>query len=133
MDVEGYISMKVVRNWLENYEYMQSGDRDPDAIPTNSGPKNYDGISGGQLNKIMLDQAIANLSPLKRSCIEAKYIEKLPTKLTLKALEISYSVYQDRIRQGIVDIHNFLNGEKADQVKIPGNHKKLISKIFDKA
>ncbi|XJZ25965.1 hypothetical protein ACF5W4_11185 [Bacillota bacterium Lsc_1132] len=89
MKVDGYVSKKVIKRWLENYEALAVGEAPDDAPPSNSGPKNYDGISGGQLNKIMLDQAIGKLSPLKRSCIEAKYIERLPLGITLKALEIN--------------------------------------------
>lgn len=133
MKVEGYVSKKVITRWLESYEALAAGEAPEDAPPSNSGPKNYDGISGGFLNKIMLDQAIASLSPLKRSCIEAKYIEKLPMAITLKALEISESVYKDRCKKGVDEIYRFLNGEKADQINIPSNHNKLLMKIMGKA
>ena len=133
MKVEGYISRKSIIRWLEDYEYMQAGDQSPDAPPVNSGPKNYDGISGGRLNKIMLDSAIARLSPLKRSCLEAKYIERLPREVTMRALEISEKVYRSRVEAAIDDIYNYLNGEKAHKVKIPGNIRNFFSKIDPKA
>lgn len=133
MRVEGYISRKTIIRWLEDYEYMRAGDSSPDAVPSNSGPKNYDGISGGQLNKIMLDGAIARLSPLKRSCLEAKYLEKLPIELTCRSLEISDGVYRDRVEKGIDEIYRYLNGEKADLVRLPSNQRNLLNKIFKKA
>jgi fimbrial chaperone protein len=133
MKVDGYISKQVITRWLESYEFMANGDSDPDAPPSNSGPKNYDGVSGGRLNKIMLDQALKSLSPLKRSVIEAKYIEKLPLAITLRALEIGESVYRDRLEKGIDDMYRYLNGEKADLVRLPANQKKLLGKIFAKA
>lgn len=130
MKVEGYVSKAVVKRWLENYSSLVSGDVMQDAPAGNSGPKTYDGIRGGQLNKIMLEQAIKSLSPLHRSCIEAKYVEQLPKHITIKALEISEGIYKKRINDGIDQIYRYLNGEKADIVQIPDNHRKLLSKIL---
>lgn len=133
MRVEGYVSKKTILRWLEDYEYMQAGDQSPDAVPSNSGPKNYDGISGNVLNKIMLDDALRRLSPLKRSCLEAKYVEKIPTATTLRALEITESVYRHRLKAAVDDIYHFLNGKKADQVNLPRNLSKFFQKIESKA
>lgn len=130
MKVDGYISKAVIKRWLENYDSLMKGDVMQDLPAGNSGPKTYDGISGGRLNKIMLQQAIKQLSPLRRSCIEAKYVEQLPKHVILRALEISEGVYKDRVKRGIDDIYHYLNGEKAQKVRIPDNHRKLLSKIF---
>jgi DNA-directed RNA polymerase specialized sigma24 family protein len=112
--VEGYISKKVIKRWLEEYDYLAAGDRPPDAPPTNSGPKAYDGVSAGKLNKIMLDQAIDRLPPLMKACIRARYIYKLPLKATLRALGIGPKIYYNRCDLAIRHIYYQLNGRTAN-------------------
>jgi hypothetical protein len=110
--IEGYISKKAVRYWLENYEYLEAGDRPPDAPPSNSGPKSPDGVSANQLNKIMLDQAIENLPPLHKACVKARWVYKFRMSHTLRTLEIGSSVYKQRTNEAITLIHDELNGDK---------------------
>lgn len=131
--VEGYISKATVVKWLEDYEYMVAGEAPPDAPPGNSGPKAYDGVSAAKLNKIMLDQAIDRLSPLKKNVIVCRYVRKLPRKEALKRLGISESVYYNRLKLAIDEMYSSLNGVKADQVRVEGNHRALFDKIIDKA
>lgn len=118
MRIEGLVSKKAIKKWLENYEYLAAGDKPPDAPPSNSGPKAYDGVTGGQLNKIMLDQAVESLSPLTQACIRARYIHKLPLRRTLKALGISAAIYYNRCDQGINDMYFFLNGKAANTLAL---------------
>lgn len=124
--VEGYVSKKAVKRWLEDYEYIAAGDSPPDAPPSNSGPKNNDGWGAGKLNKIMLDQAIENLPPLVRACVKARWVHKLPLRKTLRILEIKEGVYYNRCDLGVDLIYQELNGEV-------GRYKALYDKIFDKA
>lgn len=124
--VEGYVSKKVIKGWLMTYEYLEAGDRPPDAPPTNSGPKNRDGISGGQLNKLMLDQAIENLPPLAKACVKARWVHRLPKGKTLRVLGITDGVYYNRCDLAINLIHAAINGEA-------GRYKALADKILDKA
>jgi DNA-directed RNA polymerase specialized sigma subunit len=121
--IEGYISKKAIRRWLENYESLAAGDRPPEAVSTNSGPKAYDGISNAQLNKMMLDQAIENLPDLMKACIKARYIYKLPRKRTLQLLGISDAVYYNRCKLAIDHIYLELNGDLA-------GIKRLLEKIL---
>ncbi|AYP68433.1 hypothetical protein HWB91_gp63 [Bacillus phage vB_BboS-125] len=123
--VEGYVSKKAIQRWLENYEYLEAGDTPPDTPPTNSGPKNQDGISGGQLNKLMLDQAIENLPPLAKACILARWVHKLSRAKTLRVLGISDAIYRNRCSLGIDLIHSEINGEV-------GRYKALADKILQK-
>lgn len=132
MRVVDYISKKTIERWLEDYEYMMAGDVSPDAMPTNGGPKNYDGVGGSQLNKIMLDDAISHLSPLRRAVLHDKYIARVRMKTTCKNLEISPDVYKHRLEAAKDDIYRFLNREKADQVNIPKNIHKFLQKINSK-
>lgn len=107
---EGFISKKVVKAWLETYEYMIAGDRPPDALPGNSGPKSADGIKAGFLNRVMLEQAIESLSPLTKACCKARWVHKLPRKQVLDTLGISKEVYYNRCDQAIEEIYQFVNG-----------------------
>lgn len=124
--IEGYVSKKVIYRWLENYEYIDAGDTPPEAPPSNGGPKSDDGISGGFLNKVMLDQAIENLPLLMKACIKARYIHRLPLGKTLKTLEISRDVYYERCKMAVDHIYRELNG---DRVGV----KSLLEKIIGEA
>lgn len=116
--IEGYVSKKVIKRWLEEYEYLEAGDLPPDAPPSNSGPKSKDGISGRQLNKLMLDQAIEQLPPLQKACIKARYVERLPLKVTLRGLEVSAKVYYNRCDVAINNMYYYLNGKAANAVDL---------------
>jgi len=41
--IQGHVSKRVIRSWLENYQSLVGGDIIPELI-SNSGPKEYDGI-----------------------------------------------------------------------------------------
>jgi DNA-directed RNA polymerase specialized sigma24 family protein len=111
--VEGYISKKNIVRWLEHYEYLQVGDQQPDALPMSTGgPKADDGISGGFLNRVMLDQAIDNLPPLMKACIKARYVHKLPLGKTLRVLGIGQGVYYERCKMAVDHIYKELNGDR---------------------
>ena len=56
--IDGYVSKKTIRLWLENYESLAVGASVPDAPPSFTGPGAQDGKGDGRLNKIVLDQAI---------------------------------------------------------------------------
>ena len=121
--IEGYISKRTIKRWLENYDSLAAEDRFPDAISTHSGPKAYDGISNSRLNRMMLDQAIENLPDLMKACIKARYIYKLPRKRTLQLLGISSAVYYNRCKLAIDHIYLDLNGDLA-------GIKRLLEKII---
>ncbi|TVX92210.1 sigma-70 family RNA polymerase sigma factor [Paenibacillus agilis] len=85
----------------------------PDAAPQNGGPKAYDGVSGGRLNKIMLDNAIAELSPFMRAVVKCRWTRQLPVKDTVKMLGISKSVYYNRCDLAIEQLYIQVNGKAA--------------------
>ncbi|EXX84607.1 hypothetical protein BG53_09075 [Paenibacillus darwinianus] len=113
MYIEGYLSKKIIRRWLDNYESLVVGDRPADALPSNSGPKNYDGVSGGRLNKIMLDDAIKHLSRLERACLTCKWIRQLRLAKALQLLGITKAEYTKGCDAAVDSIYAHLNGERA--------------------
>jgi DNA-directed RNA polymerase specialized sigma subunit len=126
VEIEGLIKKLTIIGWLENYEYLEAKDTPPDAMPGNSGPKSYDGVSASQLNKLMLDQAIDKLPKLTKAICKAHWVHKIPVKKTLQTLEISKSVYNDRKKQAVDLIYQDLNGIRANYVG-------LLDKITNKA
>jgi len=109
--IEGYVSKKVIRQWLDNYESLVVGDRSFDELPGNSGPDEYDGIYAGQLNKVMLEHAIENLPKNEKRCCENRWLYKTPVRHTVNVLGISVSDYYRYCGNSIDLIHKRLNGE----------------------
>lgn len=110
MRIEGYVSKKNIKRWLENYASLEAGDVMPDAPPGNSGPKNYDGISDGRLNKIMLDEALSKLSPGYRLIIAMKWTRPIKTREACKALGVSASVYSRLCATALDLVYRGVNG-----------------------
>jgi fimbrial chaperone protein len=113
--IEGYVSVKSVRRMLDNYESLEAGDRPLDAMPTNSGSKPDDGITGGFLNKVMLDDAIGKLPPPLYVAVKCRWVDRLPLGQTLRALEklgvgVEKSQYYRRCDAAVKAIQLLLNG-----------------------
>lgn len=111
--IEGYVSKKVVKDWLENYASMHAKDRPVDAMPMSSGPKPSDGVTATQLNKVMLDQAIEALPILTKACCKARWVYGFPVDSTVNTLDISREIYYSRCDEAVELIYRALNGEKA--------------------
>ncbi|MGX5555725.1 hypothetical protein [Bacillus cereus] len=120
--IDGYVSKKTIRLWLENYESLAVGDRFPDAPPSFTGPGVQDGKSNGRLNKIVLDQAIKQLPKNMRYIVLARYVVKIPRKNTLQTMNITAGTYYRRCRQAVDLIHMSINGDMVGM-------KKLIKKL----
>lgn len=113
--IDGYISKNAVRRWLENYQALESGDSIDDGVVVNTGPKNADGVSGRQLNKIMLDQEIGRLPDRMRLCVIVRWQKQLPiveglgylaaNGFTLKTWE-----YYDACEKALEQVYRGLNG-----------------------
>lgn len=108
--IEGLVSKKAVLGWLENYESLVAGDRPFDAMPSNSGPKVFDGVSGGQLNRIMLDAAIDDLPPVLAVCLKYRWVEQLPLGQALYRTGIPKSTYYRRCGKAVEYIYYHVNG-----------------------
>ncbi|TKH59142.1 hypothetical protein FC677_08265 [Bacillus cereus] len=121
--IDGYVSKKTIRLWLENYESLAVGDRFPDAPPSFTGPGAQDGKSDGRLNKIVLDQAIKQLPKNMRYIVLARYVVKIPRKNTLRTMNITETVYYTRCKQAIDMMHMNINGDMVGM-------KKLIKKLY---
>lgn len=110
--MEERISRKTIRYWLDNYEYMATGDVPPEAPVTNSGPKSFDGISAGKLNKIMLDKAIEDLPAQTKALVKSRFVHRHRRKLTLYLLGISPPTYYTWSDKAVDMIYEDLNGKK---------------------
>ncbi|WP_242315570.1 hypothetical protein [Bacillus cereus group sp. BfR-BA-01355] len=122
--IDGYVSKKTIRLWLENYESLAVGDRFPDAPPSFTGPATQDGKSDGRLNKIVLDQAIKQLPKNMRYIVLARYVVKIPRKNTLRAMNITETVYYTRCRQAVDLLYMTINGDMAGM-------RSLIKKLYE--
>ncbi|MCT6901937.1 MAG: hypothetical protein M3Z48_01760 [Lactobacillus sp.] len=121
--IDGYVSKKTIRLWLENYESLAVGDRFPDAPPSFTGPGAQDGKSDGRLNKIVLDQAIKQLPKNMQYIVLARYVAKIPRKNTLRTMNITETVYYTRCKQAVDILHMTINGDMVGM-------KKLIKKLY---
>ncbi|MBS9803138.1 hypothetical protein J4052_09195 [Bacillus toyonensis] len=121
--IDGYVSKKTIRLWLENYESLAVGDRFPDAPPSFTGPGALDGKGDGRLNKIVLDQAIKQLPKNMRYIVLARYVVKIPRRDTLRTMNITETVYYTRCKQAVDMIHMNINGDMVGM-------KKLIKKLY---
>lgn len=111
LKIDGYVSKKNIRRWLENYESLAAGDCPPDAIPTHSAAKALDGWTGGKINKIMLDQAIDKIPDrLTKACVYARWIYRLPLGETLRKLGLTKDAYFKRCDTALDFVCNYVNG-----------------------
>jgi fimbrial chaperone protein len=111
--VEGFVSKKNVKRWLDHYQAIHTGDRIDDGRPVNSGPRPLDGVSGGRLNKIMLDNALADLKrdkPFIWRCVQCRWVKRVTRLEALQLLEVSSSEYAEGCREGLDYIFNHVNG-----------------------
>lgn len=122
--IEGIISRRVIRAWLDNYQALEAQDVEIDAIPTNAGAKSYDGVSGKQLNFIMLQAAILDLPQEIRRCVIARWIELHGLGETLRQLGLTKDVYYKRCDQAINLIYYALNGLAVNYAKLVAEIKK---------
>ncbi|UOX98416.1 hypothetical protein MWG54_12720 [Bacillus cereus] len=109
--IDGYVSKKTLRLWLENYESLAVGDRFPDAPPSFTGPGALDGKGDGRLNKIVLDQAIKQLPKNMRYVVLARYVVKVPRKRILHKLNIHANEYYKYCDKAIITLHRTINGD----------------------
>nr|WP_233167690.1 hypothetical protein [Paenibacillus roseus] len=114
MRLEGYISKKNIRRWLDNYASMVVGDRPYDALPSNSGPKAYDGVSDGRINKIMLDHTLEQLrrdKPRTYACVQARWLLQLRTGEAMRKLGIPQDEYARRCSNAVDFLYLRINGK----------------------
>jgi fimbrial chaperone protein len=114
--IEGYVSKKNVRRWLVNYQALANGDQidDGQVVIVNSGPKAYDGVSGGKLNKIMLDKALADMRralPFSWRCCLYRWIKPIMRREALQLLGVSSEVYTRGCNEAVDYVYKHVNGE----------------------
>lgn len=114
-----FVSKKNIYRLLENYRAMLYGDQmtvEP-GVSINTGPKSLDGVSGGRLNKIMLDQALSALRkglPFSYRCIDAKYLRPILVRESTHMLGVKLSVYNRGIKEGVDFLYFQVNGKEAN-------------------
>nr|WP_150959618.1 hypothetical protein [Aneurinibacillus sp. XH2] len=119
--IEGFISRKNVQRWLDNYQAIQAGDLIDDGRPVHSGPRPLDGVTGGRLNKIMLDKALDDLKqnkPFIWRCVLCRWIKPVMRRDALQLLGISAPEYAEACRDGVDYIFNHVNGGTASYRKL---------------
>lgn len=109
--IDGYVSKKTIRLWLENYESLAVGDRFPDTPPSFTGPSAQDGKGDGRLNKIVLDQAIKQLPKNMRYVVLARYVVKIPRKRILHKLSINGNEYYKYCDKAVDTLYLIINGD----------------------
>lgn len=124
--IEGYVSKKNIRRLLDNYPALEVGDQLPSDAPVNTGQKAYDGVSGGRLNKIMLDDAISGLSPFMQTVVKCKWTRQLQLQDSLKVLGCTKKVFYQRCDLAVEQLYIQVNGAAAGIVA-------LYSAINDRA
>ncbi|NTZ19913.1 hypothetical protein EXW96_20885 [Paenibacillus sp. JMULE4] len=119
--IQDVISRRNIERWLRNYQTIQAGDRIDDGRPVNSGPRPLDGVSGGRLNKIMLDKALADLKrerPFVWRCVLCRWVKRVTRREALQLLEVSAPDYAEGCREGVDFIFNHVNGGAASYIKL---------------
>ncbi|PAV29257.1 hypothetical protein CIL05_12740 [Virgibacillus profundi] len=109
--VEDYVSRIGVRNMLKYYHKHQGQDYRWEEKVTKS-PRSKDGISGGQMNKIMIDQALEQMPKMERACCRGRWILKVPRYKILDMLKLSSSQYYAYCDSAVEHIYTHINGEK---------------------
>lgn len=104
------MTRRAVQSWLEHYEALQAGDRPMDYVPGNSGPRTRDGVSGGRVNRIMLDDALKKLPPLLLACVTYRWLRPIRRKEALERLGVSKDVYYRRCNWAIDYLYAEVNG-----------------------
>lgn len=122
--IKGFIPLTKVRIWLENYPALDSKSAafDTEEVVANSGPKEYDGITGRRLAKIMIDEAIGRLPEDLRVVVKARWLERWPLRDSLVAAQCKKSQYYRRCDAACQAIHKSVNG-------LAINYQQLFTKI----
>jgi len=125
LKVQGYIAKETVKKLLANYQGLIAGDLAVDAMPCNSGPKAYDGVTGMLLNKIMLDEAVESLPPKLRACVTLRWLRGKSRGETLMELAIGQKEYYKSCDLAVDAIYRKINGRAT-------NYQNLLNKIAAK-
>lgn len=116
------VSKKVVKQWLEYYHELQAGEALENGFSF-GGPKPEDGVTSGQLNKIMLDQAIKAMPSKLYQAASCRFIRDLSTRDALRELNCSRGTYFKRNRDCINFVYAYVNGLEFDLEKLQETYK----------
>ncbi|WP_404470624.1 hypothetical protein [Sutcliffiella horikoshii] len=115
---------KQIKTWLEFYHDFRVGDtRFLTEGRSTGGNKPSDGITAGQLNFIMLKDAINQLPLRLRKAIVYRYIHQLPVKESLLKLKCSRMTYYKYCRDAESFLYHFFNKNLTETETIKTTYK----------
>jgi hypothetical protein len=111
--IEGYLSRNAIKRILKNWHEVGANKKDYSEIGHDN-PIKGDGVGGGRINKIMIDQALKKI-PYKKVqyCAYARWIYNIPAARTLARLGISRHTYHKHCDQAVDFIYSEINGDRA--------------------
>lgn len=122
MKVEGLVTRKNIKRWLEQYNELKAGGRvEYEVSSGGGGPKNKDGVSGSQINMMMLDDAIAALRvdhEVLYNCIYFKFIHCYRWKQVQPLVNMARSTYYKYVDAGVDYLYYKINGETASMLSL---------------
>ena len=95
--VEGLISKRVIKLWLEAGASIETWDK----------------VTNGTVNTIMLKAAIADLPPVLKVCLQYRWVDQLPRKEILARTGIPKTTYYRRCDKAVEFIYYHVNGMAA--------------------
>jgi hypothetical protein len=134
--IEGFISKKNVLRWLKHYHAIQVGDRIDDGVPINTGPKAYDGVSGGRLNKFMLGKALDDMrqaQPFYYRCASCRWIKPVTRREALQLLGVSALEYARGCDEAVEYVYRHVNGGAVGYSKLLAGYLAVCSKAIKKS
>lgn len=91
--IEGLVSKRVIKLWLEAGASMETWDR----------------ITNGTIDTIMLSSAIKDLPPVLKVCLQFRWIDQLPLKETLERTGIPKTTYYRRCDKAVEFLYYHIN------------------------
>lgn len=102
--------INVVRSWLENWEEWACGGGRPEyEVPSNCGPKEYDGVSYRRLRIIEMKQAIKSLPVDQRNVIICRYVRRYTLADTLALLKTGRKQYYRLCDEAVQNVWRYIN------------------------
>lgn len=121
MEIDGLITRKVIRKWLENYDRLVNDDKILN-MGMNTGSPPDDGISNAMLNKIMLDAALEKMkrvAPNLYTVAKCRWLEQRTWKEAKQITGLAKSTYYYRANVMVVNFIYFeVNGKAAGLKKL---------------
>lgn len=111
--IEGYLSRKSIERILKEWHEVGANKKDYSDV-SHDNPIKGDGVSGGRINKIMIEQALNKIPDKQvKYCAYARWLHNIPGTRTAARLGISKYAYLKSCEQAIDFVYSEINGERA--------------------